>query len=382
MSTRKALFCLILLALTVAAFSIVRADERFEIFGSFVRRYLVMDAPEGRELLARVAGPRAMAGRMSSEEMLRVAEARLKMPEFAGERELIEERLSAIEQRYESTPEGRARAQDDETAFSRDSKLWLNEQASLGLRVDPNWSLKAGSRGHVAFLEPAPFGGLRDEFEHAHPDPSSVELKRPVLPAERARSEAELREFMEDFRSGKLKECIDSLAKDDRARMNFKFAMSNLLVDEAATLVGDVTAAGSIDNVDSRSLPADLFFEGMASLEDSWVVGRPTPVDVKWFRLQLLGTGQAGTDAVFYFLTTSKDSRGGTRDWRTAKRTIYNSAWNTAHAPVSILLYELVQGMRCMGYGKGYIIGTQVAAGLGLNYLYFKVRNATIGSQD
>jgi hypothetical protein len=384
--SRKITLAVSALALLTALPSARAGIPALEWLETPVARYLFQETDEGAALFSRLAGTDGAASAADFDAGLAAARARLEKPALAGFRDELGARLARIQEAL-GTPEDAENSSPAE--LSGEQKLFLREFAARELRLAPDWLTEGPlAPGRIEFVPEAPSSGAggpaeaRAAFAEGAPrDPAAPDAssEAPATPAERQGVAARVGKLLKDMRS-----CVESRPAAEAQAAGLRYTLTQLGIDEAMTVTGSVMASG-ITHMDWKSLPADMVFEAMSSTVGSRIMLRPGPMMVRWFRMEGFGLGQAGADAVLYYVTPLKDTHGVDVTDATVHRLEYNVGWNIAWSPIQVGMYELVTGLDCLYAGTKvttFTTGLRFVAGLGSNFIYFRIRRHFIHSDD
>ena len=180
-----------------------------------------------------------------------------------------------------------------------------------------------------------------------------------------------------------MRECRRQQPPTDRNSQRIRYQLSQLGIDQAMTVTGAIVASG-IEHVEWRNLPSDLVMESIFSLAGSCVITAASDrVIVRWMRVQGFGFAANTADAMIYWISPVKDTHGESEEEATWRRFRYNVSFNVSWTPISVNLYELFSGLECM-YPSGRFAtalgGVRLAQSLGVNVVYFRLRQQTNAS--
>lgn len=292
-------------------------------------------------------------------------------------------RIGKIQERFEQTWSKSKRAKESELMPAE--KAWLDEAISTELRINSKW--RSNSPDTIEFLqsthETGNFRVAREQFLKQPSAPALLDDATEVAVAARPKAVAR---FKNKIR--KMEACRKHPFNAQRmSDFGAKYAITQLGVDELMTVGGAVlyslVSSGEIDNVDLKMLPQELAFEAMESLRDSLVATRGGGTfRVRWFKMQAVGFGTSAVDMTVYHFNPNTDLPGTDKRRATINRGSYDTAWNVASGAISIKLFDLISGLECIDVHGAYVVGAQVAAGLGINVAYFGLRAVTNTTAD
>jgi len=182
---------------------------------------------------------------------------------------------------------------------------------------------------------------------------------------------------------GKLNEmerCLETRSSADTAKAQKRWWIQSMFISQGITLVGNVVGS---KEVDWKTLPTDLLVNAVWSYVSSKFLFSSTKFSVQFVRMEAMGQGRSGVDAIVYFVSPLKETHGQDNFTATVDRTEYNAIYNAASPVVTVPLQRLTQGLDCLYQGgKGMVLTT------GLRYLqstatamvYFHYRSDYVGN--
>jgi hypothetical protein len=330
-----------------------RANPPEEFLAAVARpvwaRFVLNQTTEGTEALARLAREGLV----------------LESSENALIRHNLEERMARIGERL------RAKRPPESTApLTQEERILLKAFAAEELRINPRWS--ALERTEIDFFAPPPEKNFRAQAEEFLAESSPVAAGEKAAAEKPVEGIARMRKYLKE-----AKACRGNRAPPTTRQNNRWYALRQLGIDEAATAVGKVIAAGS-SPVQWKDLPADLAHEALASLGSSAFSMSDGRLQMRWIKVGLFGTAVSGGSAVIYSFSPIKETHAKPESEITLDRLKFDVAWSWADALPQIKLYDLLDGMDCMGESKALVMGLHVGAGLLTNVAYFGLRNVFI----
>lgn len=353
-------------------------------------RYLLLKTAEGERLLGRVMGERIAAGGvLSRKELLSLAQARLSLPEFLGERTAIEARLQSLLEQFEQEMAGlkRSLGNGGKRLPKRGERKFLDEIAAREMQVNPKWSAE---RTGTEFFEPRNVEGVnfknaREAFTQELPSAPLAPDTSLVPVSERPLASRRVKGFIE-----KMNSCVAGAPADTLHSETTSYMLTQLGFDEVFMTGGAIVSAAMSGDVDWKSLPNDLIFAGLTSLGDSYMASRPGRFSLRWFRLIAISPIEAGgavggkaiEDVIVYhfFRSDSETSSHAENELSQQGKFAYNTAWGAAYAPVTIGMYKLVTGLKCIGASRGLVFGIRAGVGVTAATTYYTIRNGVVAA--
>jgi hypothetical protein len=356
--------------------------------GSFARAILTETRTGLATLsqLERAAGVRPQSFATAAERYTTLLE-RLESPALQSLREQLGQRLLALTSLDDLNRIGRGEAAPLKLgSLSPEQRLILDELASRALQINPRWVRELdvipdlSARGGIEFFDEAAFANasrrIREDF--LAPMRESAPFDDGLRTAVGRESES----LMARAR-GKLNEmerCLETRSSADTAKAQKRWWIQSMFISQGITLVGNVVGS---KEVDWKTLPTDLLVNAVWSYVSSKFLFSSTKFSVQFVRMEAMGQGRSGVDAIVYFVSPLKETHGQDNFTATVDRTEYNAIYNAASPVVTVPLQRLTQGLDCLYQGgKGMVLTT------GLRYLqstatamvYFHYRSDYVGN--
>jgi hypothetical protein len=344
-----------------------------DIFRTPLARYLFTRTSEGVAVMARLghSSPGHYEGFLE----------RLAAPELAQARAELEAGLRRTSESVAELRRIQGRRPGEGAPLTAEERFLVETLAGRRFRIDAEWRLPVDDPRRTGPIEFYPESGIREgafsgSRQRFLAPEGVIEGFRPSAAAGAFEAEASggTRRISRFFE--RMKNCRGQMPRPREQEFRLRYLLTSVGISETFTVGSYIITSGE-EPIDWKNLSADMLVTALSSAVGTRILMGDSTGWVRWLRITAFGEARAGFDAVYYYLTPIKNTRGKAPERAALERLEFNTMWTAGTSWIPLATYELLSGLECLHPGAKMVAastGIRLAISAGSSLAYFSLR--------